>query len=319
MGTVLPGGTSKVTFKIRNVPNFISVGNLEIGYDLPCSATYGQQCDNGTNGGYEHLVRLYLLLDNPIDLVALPWLDFAEYSCRWSFGATDKVSTVEKMTLGIYHGGRAPQNRIKYDTGVSLALRARVGPGGFLEPDIGIDIAGWYDYFGEYPGDSVGVSAFHSMMCDDISTLMWTALETQGIASDTMLIAVYIREFGGLSGEPFIKTQPLKKAGPNNTLYKQEEFSYHSPLFVSGSYVGLYFDASSAYAYDSTGNPWLECDYLGWAMPYYFHSGLQVPNGGLAWDEIWVTSMNTYYASDPSVGWEAPAVLAINPTQHVQG
>ena len=95
-GTIPPGGIMLVTFKIRNVPNYVSVGSLDIGYDLPCNLQNEQLCDNGTNGSFEHLVRLYLLLDNPIDLVALPWLDFAEYSCRWAYGATDKASTVVK-------------------------------------------------------------------------------------------------------------------------------------------------------------------------------------------------------------------------------
>lgn len=150
------------------------------------------------------------------------------------------------------------------------------------------------------------------MMCDDVSTLLWTALEAQGMEGDTMIMEVPNRQFGSDWYDGYIVTQSLKAAEQVSTPWQQEIFGYHSPLRLASSY----YDATSAYAYDWYGNPWLECDYTSWLMPLYFHNGYQFPYGGLAWDELWTHNNTSNLASSAGVGWLPAYEIAINPKQH---
>jgi hypothetical protein len=308
-------GTKKVTFKIRDVPNYVSVGDLELDYELPCFASDSGPylCENGTNGNYAKFCRLFLLLDIPTGLQSLPWLDIAEYGCRWAWGANDTTSTYERMVSGIYAGGRAPYVRMNWKGDEPLFLRVRRNNQGPYDPSVGLDLAAWYDKAGPpFSGPETAIS----MKCDDFSTLLWTMLELNGISSFTSIISVPNRDLvvdGTLRdclGQ--IGTQPLKGAG--STSYTSKTWNYHSPVYG----VSKFFDASAAYYYDSDGIPWLNPDYIGWTSPYYFHN-FSTSHGGLADSESWVyLDYMVHPAGNTStLTWLSPYIQNINPSLHV--
>jgi hypothetical protein len=59
--------------------------------------------DGYVDGMYEE--KLYLLKDQPINCMAIPWVGVLEDSCTWTSGKSSSEDVVSSITMGLYNSG----------------------------------------------------------------------------------------------------------------------------------------------------------------------------------------------------------------------
>ncbi|MCX6366286.1 MAG: hypothetical protein NTX57_06195 [Armatimonadetes bacterium] len=105
ISNLMPGHSTNVTFSLGALPNYVTKGDLVIFFNG----------DGYIDGMYEE--KLYLLKDQPINCMAIPWVGVLEDSCTWASGESDPLGVITKISHGLY-----TSQTFFYDSTQTLAL-----------------------------------------------------------------------------------------------------------------------------------------------------------------------------------------------------
>lgn len=265
----LPPNTAQQFQVSFAAPSFVSLGHIEMRYDLPLQDVATGHCgENGTNGGYERWEKAFFVDATPVGLQATLWADYLEYTCRWAFGANGAASLREKMARGMYSSYRSPLRKLKYEPGEG-------GNKFFLYHARGATPRSFRLGFLTYALDNVDTPGTVTADCRDYAAALAVALMQNGQQADCVWMeeeafsdAVYI-VCTPMCASPQVPAESL----PGN--YTNPPFNYHVVVLASGKT----FDSSSAYFYDTDGQPWKKPAYEWDEDPHWQN---QLPGGGFA-------------------------------------
>jgi hypothetical protein len=269
-------GYCALNVQLSNLPNFVSLGRIQVKYNLPLTeAVTGATGNNGTGTGYESWEMMYRLDSSPVGLLAVPWVDFLDYTCRWAYGSAGSGMVKTNMTYGMHYSNRTPTHRLKYDP---------TQPWDYLKQN---QITGQFMFMCYDFVSAMNSSEYVSLDCNGFGTVLSQAMASQGVASDTM--GHYFYQDG--TGYIDFVTNRLCRAGQDSTITSYDvplNFTHHTMTCMEYAR----YDASSSYLYKLDGsihkNP-----VAGWLMPDYFYN---LPSVGLVayplLSPVWLTLVN---------------------------
>ncbi|MEQ1823708.1 MAG: hypothetical protein ABL949_14460 [Fimbriimonadaceae bacterium] len=107
-----PGQWKDFLLTITGVPNYVSLGKLQLNFRIPIYnpfAPYQQIAENGT-GSFQHFFWIFLVDDSPKRMQQKPWIDLLAVACTWAAGSVGETSVMSNLTdgahaeAGLYNG-----------------------------------------------------------------------------------------------------------------------------------------------------------------------------------------------------------------------
>ena len=253
----------------------MALGSFELKYRMPVkpstappSQTPGQ---NGTNGGFRSITRMYVLDAQPTGAQAVPWTDFLEFACRWGFGAAG-ADLQQKTTYGMHYSNRHPNNKLVYDYDHPRYTLYYVATS---------EVA---TYLGAFVGD-LSANPYTYGDCNDFAAVLGCALEALGKSAQTE-IQRPVDSGGNVLGGFY--TTEMCPAGYDSTMYAglgamtdtYTQFGFSNHVLCSTG--GTYHDSSSSYAYSPSGAVLLN-PVSGGVMPSYWQNPIANYGYGLCY------------------------------------
>jgi hypothetical protein len=237
-----PYGTQTVTAVVTGVPSYVAVGALEVKFNMPLvDEDTEQQGNNGTGGLFRPWERLPLVDATPVGLMAVPWADFAEYSCRWAFGFSGASEVRRQTTIGMHYSRRCPWNRLAYDPGTVAWYAPYDYPNTIYVSDFMDDMDDPWLYCGSWV-------RWSDAYCAGFAGIDYAAKAIHGINAQCTTLQVD-PQFTGFY------TWPLCPAGTDSTSfynYFGYGFAWHCVVISSS----MRYDSAVSYWWDYNGSNW---------------------------------------------------------------
>lgn len=228
------GGTQSFTYTFSSLPTTVSLGVIQVKYNLPIHEEEGTWCNNGTHGGYVDWEWLYKVAATPTGLQTVPWTDFLNYSCRWAYGASTESETRTELTRGMHYSNRSPAHFLVYDAGHTWT---------YVNYDTGKLKLRTFTL-------ALDQNDYINMDCHEFAQILRCAMQSQGYSGDSVQYAAQQYISGAWQNVDFL-TNRICPAGSDSTkngqngdpdYYDEEEFVVHV-VFTSGDYR---FDSSNS-------------------------------------------------------------------------